>query len=537
MKIFRRLRNDWLYKMRWEGLNVLEKIDLSRTLGKDEYKKIAPPLRERLGELQRKAKSAQIPVIIVFEGWEASGKGTLMNQLILSLDPRGYKVSYVHASADDNQNAYWPPMRRFWEMTPPRGRIDIFSHSWRLVLDEKKSAVTYEDISSFERQLAQDGYVIVKFFLHIGKQEQKKRLKKMDEDASATWRVSDREWQENKEYDARVTRLDEVLQYTDKAHAPWTLVEAHDRRYATVKILSTVVKSLEAGIEAYEARKQAELAKQAETAQTEGTSIEEIASSSGRLTPEEVLDGLTKSALEPSVLRNLDLSKRIPRDEYEEKLERLQNRFRDFQYELYKVRRPMVVVFEGQDAAGKGGCIRRLVQKLDPRGYQVAPTASPNDWERAHHYLWRFWNAFPKAGHIGIYDRSWYGRVLVERVEGFARPDEWARAYGEINEMEDQWHRYGTILVKFWLQTDRDEQLARFTERQNNPEKNWKITDEDWRNREKWPRYEEAAEEMMLRTSTTYAPWTIVEANDKLYARIKILKKSVEAVEKALCLK
>ncbi|MDR1068731.1 MAG: polyphosphate:AMP phosphotransferase [Clostridiales Family XIII bacterium] len=495
---------------------MLEKIDLSRKLGKEEYKQVGGALRERLGALQRASRAAGLPVVIIFEGWEASGKGTLINELILPLDPRGFRVHYVHSSMDDNQNAYWPPLRRFWNMIPPRGRVGIFSHSWyRLALDEAAGAPggIYGDISSFERQLADDGCAIIKFFLHISKKEQRKRLNKMDADGSSKWRVSARERRENEKYDSRAKAIDEMIQHTDRDYAPWTLIEAHDKRYAVVKILSTVAKTIENRLlSPHSDRGQAQTPKEDE---------------SGEL-------ALERSILAPSVLKNLDLNKSIPREEYEEKLPKLQERFRESQYELYKARRPMVIAFEGIDASGKGGCIKRLTQKLDPRGYQVSPTSAPNDLERAHHYLWRFWEAFPKAGHIGIYDRSWYGRVLVERVEGFAGEDEWRGAYEEINEMEDQWVRYGAIIVKFWLHIDHDVQLARFEERRDNPEKNWKITEEDWRNREKWPLYEEAAEEMMLRTSTTYAPWTIVEANDKRHARIKVLKRAVSAVRDAL---
>ncbi len=504
---------------------MLEKIDLSRKLEKEEFKKIAPLLQERLGDLQRKARDANIPVLILFEGWEASGKGTLMNELILPLDPRGFRVHYVHAGADDPQERYWPPMRRFWEITPPRGRIGIYNRSWyRLVMDspdEDKNVATYEDISSFERQLAQDGNLIIKFFLHIGRKEQKRRLKKLDEGRSSTWRVNEKEWRQNEHYDETAMLVEEMIQYTDRAHAPWTIVEAEDRRYATIKILTTVIRGVEKALEIAAAGKRA---RGGEVVEPEPDASE----------ADHKIEELTRDSLEPSVLKNLDLNKRIDENEYRDKLTKLQERLRDVQYELYKARRPIVVVFEGQDAAGKGGCIKRLTQKLDPRGYQVSPTAAPNDWERAHHYLWRFWDAFPKAGHIGIYDRSWYGRVLVERVEGFAVETEWRRAYGEINEMEGQWARYGCVVLKFWLQIDADEQLARFRERQENPEKTWKITDEDWRNREKWPLYAEAAEEMMLRTSTTFAPWTIVEANDKYFARIKVLRKTVEVAEKAL---
>jgi polyphosphate:AMP phosphotransferase len=495
---------------------MLEKIDLSRKLPKEEYKKLAPALRERLGELQRAARAQNLPVVIIFEGWEASGKGTLMNELILPLDPRGFRVHYVHSAEDDNQSVFWPPLRRFWDMTPPRGRIAIFNHSWyRLVLDspDEKLERTCEDISSLERQLASDGNVIIKFFLHISKKEQSSRLEKMDSDKASTWRVSAREWRENEQYDRQARKIDEMIQRTDNEYAPWTLVEAHDKRHATAKILATVTDRIKRRLD--------------ELAPEKPRPRDEAPDPNGA----EILAGET---LAPSVLKNIDLGKSTPREEYDEKLPRLQEKFRELQYELYKARRPMAIAFEGQDAAGKGGCIKRLTQKLDPRGYQVSPTSAPNDWERAHHYLWRFWTTFPKAGHIGIYDRSWYGRVLVERVEGFAGEGEWRRAYREINEMEDQWHRYGAIIVKLWLQIDEDEQLRRFSEREGNPEKSWKLTGEDWRNRDKWPLYEAAAEEMMLRTSTVHAPWTIVEANDKPHARIKVLKRAVEAAGEAL---
>jgi polyphosphate:AMP phosphotransferase len=501
---------------------VLEITDLSRKLNREEYKRIVPRLRERMGDLQRRARMANMPVIIVFEGWEASGKGTLINELIRPLDPRGFRVHYVHSRKEEPQSELWPPMRRFWEMTPARGTIGVFSKSWyRLLFDDADPALSFGDIASFERQLSCDGYVIIKFFLHISRKEQKKRLKKMDMDDSSAWRVSEREWRENDDYVERARRIDEIIQHTDSANAPWTLIEAHDRRHAAVKILTTVVRSIESGLEKLGSG---------------GPGPGIPSSGSGRIGTEYAED-IVRSTFEQSVLRDLDSSGGMERGEYDRNMPNLQNKLRELQYELYKARTPMVIVFEGQDAAGKGGCIKRLTQRLDPRGYQVAPTAAPNDWERAHHYLWRFWTAFPKAGHIGIYDRSWYGRVLVERVEGFCRESEWRRAYAEMNEMEDQWRRYGTIIVKFWLQIDADEQLARFTDRQRNPDKNWKITDEDWRNREKWPMYEAAAEEMLLRTSTVHAPWTIVEAKDKLFARTEVLRKVIGALDSALAVK
>ena len=222
------------------------------------------------------------------------------------------------------------------------------------------------------------------------------------------------------------------------------------------------------------------------------------------------------------------------KEEYKEKLDRLQNRIQELHGELYRRRIPVILGFEGWDAGGKGGAIKRLTAKMDPRGYQVNPTASPNDLERAHHYLWRFWNNVPKKGHIAIFDRTWYGRVMVERIEGFCTTEEWQRAYREMNDMEANWVHSGAIVRKFWLQIDKDEQERRFRERMENPDKQWKITDEDWRNREKWDQYEQAVDEMLVRTSTTYAPWIIVEGNSKYYARIKVLQSVVDAIEERL---
>jgi polyphosphate kinase 2 (PPK2 family) len=235
-----------------------------------------------------------------------------------------------------------------------------------------------------------------------------------------------------------------------------------------------------------------------------------------------------------TILDRVDLSLKVPRDEYKKRLDELQDRLRQLEHQLYRARIPSVIVYEGWDAAGKGGNIRRLTRGLDPRGYEVVPIASPTDEELAHHYLWRFWRALPKAGHITIFDRSWYGRVLVERVEGLCTEEDWKRAYQEINEFELQLVEYGTVVVKFWLHIDQEEQLERLQARKETPHKRWKLTEDDWRNREKWSRYEVAVEEMLRRTSTTYAPWTILEANDKLHARIKALTTVADALTEAL---
>ena len=234
------------------------------------------------------------------------------------------------------------------------------------------------------------------------------------------------------------------------------------------------------------------------------------------------------------ILDKIDLTKNIEKDEYGKRLAALQVRLRELEFEIFKQRLPVIILYEGWDAGGKGGNIKRVVERLDPRGYSVTPFAAPQGDEKTHHYLWRFWKYIPKAGHIAIFDRSWYGRVMVERVEGFCKAEDWQRAYQEINEFESQLVSFGTVLVKFWIHISKEEQLRRFEERKNNPFKTWKLTDEDWRNREKWGVYLEAVEEMLLRTSTHYAPWTIVEGNSKYYSRIKALDTIVNAIEKGL---
>ena len=227
----------------------------------------------------------------------------------------------------------------------------------------------------------------------------------------------------------------------------------------------------------------------------------------------------------------MDLSLSLDRDEYRKLLEKRQKRIGELHDEIYHRRIPVVIVYEGWDAGGKGGNIRRLTEEMDPRGYEVIPIAAPNDVEKVHHYLWRFWTEFPKAGHLTIFDRSWYGRVLVERVEGFCSETDWNRAYGEINEMEENFWHFGAVVIKFWLQIDKDEQMNRFKAREKDSAKQWKLNEEDWRNREKWDLYEEATEEMFLRTHTSYAPWTVIEGNCKRYARIKALDVVIAAIE------
>ena len=494
---------------------MLEKIDLSKKLKKDEYKNIISPLELNLAKLQREAKELGIPVIVVFEGWGAAGKGTLINQLILSLDPRGFNVYSTLPPNEEEQLR--PFLWRFWMRTPERGRIAIFDRSWyRRVLVERLDKVVkkniwqnaYNEIKSFERQLSDEGTVIIKFFLHITKKEQKKRFKKLEKNPATAWRVSQEDWKHHDQYDDYVAAIEEMLAKTDTDYAPWTIVEAEDRRFAAAKIFQRVTDILEHKIEEMRNRRN-----KAKIIPKTPISLENLSSSN---------------------LEKADLTLSLKQEEYVSELKKYQTRIRDLEHEVYSRRIPIVIVYAGWDAAGKGGNIKRLVQGLDPRGYEVIPIAAPNDLEKAHHYLWRFWIKMPKAGHIAIFDRSWYGRVMVERIEGFCTEEEWKRAYREINEMEEQMVNFGTVVIKFWLQIDKDEQLRRFEARQQDPNKSWKITEEDWRNRDKWDLYKQAVDEMLFRTSTVYAPWTIVESNCKWFARIKTLKTVIHEIDKQI---
>ena len=514
---------------------MLEKVDLTKKISKEEYKEKMPQLESKLGRLQRECKVLGIPVLIVFEGFGAAGKG-----LQIGMDPRGFEVHPVKNETEEER--MHPFMWRFWTKTPARGRIAIFDGSWyrKVLIDrfEKRTKAkdlpaAFHSINSFEQQLADDGNLIIKLFLDIDKKEQKKRFDKLAKNKETAWRVSQGDRERNAHYDEYAALMEDMLFNTDTDYAPWTIVESMDRRFATLKIYTTVIKAMADQIEKVQQQNIAKAVEKADKAEAEGVvrkketngdEIEEIAREA---------DAQMKD-LQVSILSKADLSLSYTREEYKEKLDKLQKKMEKLHGELYRRRIPVVLGFEGWDAGGKGGAIKRLTAKMDARGYVVNPTASPNDIEKAHHYLWRFWRAMPKDGHVAIFDRTWYGRVMVERIEGFCTTEEWKRAYKEINDMEKDLYNAGAIVIKFWMHIDKDEQERRFKERQENPEKQWKITDEDWRNREKWDQYEDAVNEMLMRTSTDYAPWVVVEGNSKYYARVKVLQTVVDAIEKRL---
>ena len=494
---------------------MLEHVDLSKKVSKETYTEIFPDMEIRVGTLQRAARAAGVPVVLVFEGWDAAGKGRLINRLTQTLDPRGYKVHAI--SAPNEVEMFYPWLWRFWQKIPAKGRFAIFDRSWygRVLVARMQGLVTeaqwrqaYDEIDQFERQLADAGVVIVKFWLHIGRKEQKSRLKAIKKDPATSWKVGKEELRQNEDYDRWLQAVEEMLEHTGTACAPWTVVEATQNRFARVKVFETIIN-----------RVQQELDRRAAAPETKLVPMPEPPDS---------------PTMQRTILDQLDLSQTLEREEYREQLDELQERLFELEHRLFQARVPAVIVYEGQDGAGKGGNIKRLTDGLDPRGYEVVPIAAPSDAEKARHYLWRFWRELSKAGHITIFDRSWYGRVLVERVEGFCSEEEWKRAYREINEFERQMADFGTVIVKFWLQIDRDEQFARFNARQETPHKQWKITDEDWRNRDQWKQYRVAVVDMLQKTSTTYAPWTILEANCKRYARIKALRTVADALEGAL---
>ena len=468
-----------------------------------------------LAYLQRKCRELGIPVLVVVEGLSAAGKGTIINQMIQPLDPRGFKVSCIASPNRDEQLR--PFLWRFWRRTPSANRMAIFDRSWyRNLLDAEISGElsesdlrkAYADVRAFERQLRDGGTTILKFFLRITKKEQAARLAALQGNPATAWRVSDAVLARHARYKDYQKAVDHMFEETDlEEEAPWRRIDSKNLRNATFEALGYLVDAL---------RKRVEQCK-AGNPLFEGKRLTELPCFSDA----------------PS-LKKSDLSLRLEKEAYREIIEARQSRIQELHNELYRLRIPLVIVYEGWDASGKGGNIRRLTEQMDPRGYEVIPVSAPNDVEKAHHYLWRFWTEFPKAGHVTIFDRSWYGRVLVERVEGFCSEADWKQAYNEINEMEENFRHFGTVLVKFWVHIDKEEQLRRFRAREVSPHKRWKLHEEDWRNREKWDLYESAVEEMFLRTHAPKAPWTVIEGNCKRHARVKALDIVIDAIEKKI---
>lgn len=491
---------------------MFEEIDLKREYTLDEEISIKAEIDElgdRFAQLQQRLKKAGIPVIIAFEGWSASGKGSLIGKLLKYLDPRGVKMYSITSPSDEESRK--PYMNRFWMKIPGRGEIAIFDRSWYHDWMTSGKESHSKDIEVFERQLTDDAYVIFKFFLHITKKEQSKRLNELEASKATKWRVSAHDWKQNKAYAVCKEEYDFMLEKTNFEYAGWNVISGMEKDVALKEVLETVVKRLE---------------KLCRKVEKDG-----IHSIEGRGIPVSKMDF---ELVRKPLIQDVSLDCTLSEKEYHKRLDKLQDKLLKLSYKLYKKKIPLIICYEGWDAAGKGGNIKRMVSCFDARDYDVNPVAAPDSYEKARQYLWRFQKNLPKTGHIAVFDRTWYGRVMVERLEGFNTETEWKRAYNEINEFEQELMDWGAIVVKFWLQIDKDEQLARFRERENNPAKQWKITDEDWRNRDKWDKYEVAVNDMIKYTSTKDAPWHIIESNNKYYARIKAIETVVDAIESRL---
>ncbi len=495
---------------------MFEATKVGRSVSKEEYKEQQEELRTQLLVVQRELRGSQIPLIVLIAGVEGAGKGEVVNRLHEWLDTRGVQTFAFWDESDEERERprYW----RFWRALPARGEIAILfggwyqapiEHRFRGLCNDAELDAELNRIIEFEQMLVEDGALIVKFWFHMSEADQKTRLKELARDDRSRWKMLPEKSRFSEHYAAFERVAERVIRHTDRGCAPWYLIEAADRRYRDLTVGKTLLHVMRA----------------------------RLAEASGGTTHETAADALelpASTSAQITLLDRLDLEQGLPAEDYKRLLKHYQAELNELAWAAYNKRRSTVLVFEGMDASGKGGTIRRIAQAVDARLYRAIPVAAPTDEERAHHYLWRFWRHIPRAGRMTIYDRSWYGRVLVERVEGFAKPAEWRRAYSEINRFEEQLVDSGIILLKFWLQISLDEQLQRFRERESVPYKRYKITDEDWRNREKWPLYQEAVNEMIARTSTQYAAWTLIEGNDKRHARIKVLRTICETMAEAL---
>jgi polyphosphate:AMP phosphotransferase len=488
---------------------MLKAVELGRSLTKEQYDALVPGLRTALLDAQTRLRDAGFAVVVLVNGADGGGKSETVNVLHEWFDAR-YLVTQCYEPPTEEERSH-PPFWRYWMWQPPSGQIGVFSGSWytapilkavRRGWSPSELALRTARISNFERTLADGGTLFVKLWFHVSKKAQEQRFKELESQKATRFRVTKRDWQNHQRYDDFVRVTEDVIAQTSTGFAPWHVVDAADARYRNVSAARAILDALETRL----ARPKAQQAP-------------------ARLPP---IDN------PETVLDRLDLGLKLDKPEYESRLGRLQARLFGLVRKLQKRKRSSILVFEGQDAAGKGGAIRRISWALDARSYRIIPIAAPTDEERSHHYLWRFWRHLPRRGRVTIFDRSWYGRVLVERVEGFATEPQWQRAYQEINDFERELTESGVVLSKFWLHISAEEQLRRFQEREQTPAKRYKITAEDFRNREQANQYEAAAAEMIERCSPPNAPFALVEANDKYFARVKVLETLCEQLEREL---
>jgi polyphosphate:AMP phosphotransferase len=503
---------------------MFQTAELGQKVSKKEFKEQERILRTNLLLLQQQLRNkGRFPVLLDFAGVRGAGKGTSANLLNKWMDAR-WILTHAYDTPTEEESMR-PTFWKFWRYMPPKGQIGIHMSGRysRPLLDYVYGNITQSEfkhqldrINNFEKALADDGAMVLKFWMHISKKVQKKRLEKLEKDPLRSWRMSDLDWKHYEMYDTFIDAAEQIISVTNTGHAPWEIIEGQNYYFRSLRVGELFQEQLERHLvsEDFRQRYLSEMR-------------EKIEEKNGEQESEGINLGVT-------ILDQMDLTKTLSKKDYRDELELNQARLAHLHGAAVQRNISTMLVFEGPDASGKGGCIRQITEPLDARYYKVFPFAAPTDSEKAHHYLWRFWNCVPRSGRMTIFDRSWYGRVLVERVEGFAGDDEWRRAYAEINDFEDQLIDHGIVLIKFWLQISKDEQLARFEAREETPHKRWKLQDEDWRNRERWDEYSTATHEMIQQTSVANSPWVLVENESKHYGRIKVLNTVCDALEDAI---
>jgi AMP-polyphosphate phosphotransferase len=514
--------------------------ELGQSIPKNEFKEKAPLLRQDLLDVQQQLLQLQkFPVIIVFAGVNGAGKGETVNLLNAWMDPRWLITrAYDWPSIEEQER---PEFWRFWRDLPPNGHVGLFLSSWysRPLLDRvhaKINEVEFNDllerVINFERALTDDGALILKFWMHLSKEAQRKRFKVLEKDPLTSWRVTQVDWDNWRIFDQFEESAERIIMRSSTGDAPWSIIEGADPNFRSLTVATIIRDEIRKKLEAQRAQV-ASLAN-VTTPVPEDVTTNETSSKTPKPDAEADDDFMPTRLKKSTVLDVLDMSQTILKEDYKQQLQQYQAKLNELHRKALKKKISTILLFEGPDAAGKGGAIRRVVAALDARHCRVIPIAAPTDEERANHYLWRFWRHLSRAGKITIFDRSWYGRVLVERVEGFATESEWRRAYAEINDFEQQLTESGIVLMKYWIHITKQEQLDRFNARKEIAHKQWKLTDEDWRNRDKWEDYEYAVNDIVEHTSTRLAPWTLVEGNDKRFARVKVIKSLCDNLEQAL---
>lgn len=476
------------------------------------YLKEKEKLVTKLGYLQRVLKDYKVPVMILFEGVHASGKGRLTNELLIALDPRYTKFYATHSPTETEKRK--PFIWQYFINTPSNQEIYIYYRSWySLYIAMKNNVITDhsykgtkilpQEIRNFEKTLQSNGTELIKFYVDIDEEKQNEHIQRMYDNPRTMWKAQEYDRDNDENYKKEIEKI------VDEDKDSWHRIIYESNLVSVNEVFEIIVNQLEKRVK-----------KEKKKAGDE---------------PEK-RDGFFNGKY-PDILKKYEGNHDLSKEEYKARLDKLQKEMRDIQYSLYEKKIPLILVFEGWDAAGKGGNIKRIISHLDPTGYEISTTAAPTDMELKHHYLWRFWKQVPKTGHISIYDRSWYGRVMVERVEGFATNSEVKRAYEEINNFEKSLTDFGAIVLKFFIHISKEEQLKRFEARQEDENKVWKITEEDWRNREKWNLYEEAINDMLNQTNTKIAPWFVINGNNKRYARVKVLETIITACSERLFVK